>query len=809
MDNIVNLKEDTWIANDLNRSGLRQDIVDEMGIRPVKTSAEMNDLIGFSSMGGQKLLQSVDAYAIPYKHASEPFVRVKLSVEYEGAKYLSPLASHCQSTQHLYYLERELIKLGNASIPLIIVEGEKKTAKVTQELAGKEFAIVGIAGVEMFRCPEWSRVTLSCRNVYICFDSDYLKKPLVQQALLKLFLFLRKKKSNPAVIDFSETSKGIDDYLVAIEKEGKNPQAEMISLVQKAGTKGIWNNHVNHQKLAELLAESYYSTDIDSRSLFESYKLKDVYQISWTTFKNEVKKAWKEKQNREMAEKEKKTVIKIEGGMLNEALDKMEKILSENGIYQRSGHLVRVSKEFKPIKTIKRGIDTWTIQQVDAAYIVKLLTEKAVWLKQNHEGWERADCPRNYAEIYVGAKDWNLPVLTGIISSPILREDGSILEQPGYDKETGLFLCAGKEIKIPENPTKEDALAAKELLLWVVKDFPFANEAARSVWLTFVLTAIHRKSIRTAPACGFSAPKMANGKSLLADIIALIATGSNASMISQSKSEEEDKKKYLSLLMSGDQVICIDNAEYPIQGEALCTILTQEYWKERLLGVNQMVEVSTSATFLTTGNNLSFRGDMTSRALLCSIDAGCERPEEREFDIDPRTWVPQHRNELLVAALTILRAFHLAGKPCVVKQFGRFEEWNSWIRAAVVWLGMEDPCKTREKIEEGDNVRNEIRALLHAWSDYTTEPITIKELIAASKTHDALEDILNDLAGGKEGVNSKKLANFLRKIKNRWEDGMAIVDAGKNRDDIMRWQVSLSQNLADSILLKKIYKIEK
>ncbi len=802
---IINLEEDTWISNDLRKSGLRQNIVDKMGIRPVKNSRDLQEILGFSSMDGQSLLQAINAYVIPYNHILEKFARIKLSNEYNKAKYLSPIANHCQSTQHLYFLEQELIKLGNASIPLIIVEGEKKAAKVTQELSLKDYAVVGIAGVEMFRCPEWANVVLSCRNVYICFDSDYHHKPAVQQALIKLFLFLRKRKANPFIIDFPETSKGIDDYLVAVEEEGKNPQAEMINLIQQAGIKNLWNNNVNHIKLAEILAESYYSIDIDSRSLFEEYHLKEAYQINWTTFKAALKRAYKEKTNREIGEKEKKPVIKVEGGMLPEAIKKMEAILIENGIYQRCGQLVRISKEFKPFKTIKRGVDTWIIQEVDPSYIVKILTEKAIWLKQSHDaGWERTDCPRTYAEIYVGAKDWKLPILNGIISSPTLREDGTILNIPGYDKETGLFFCGtGKEVNIPEIPTTQEVAKAKDKLLLIIKDFPFVDEADRAVALAFILTAIFRKSIRTAPICGFSAPKMGSGKSLLADIVSLIATGSNASMITQSRSDEEDKKKYLALLMAGDQVICIDNAEYPIKGEALCTILTQEYWKERLLGFNQMIEVSTASTFLATGNNLSFQGDMTTRALLCELDPQCERPEERDFDIDLRVYVPAHRFELIEAALTILRAFHLAGKPCTVKPFGRFEEWNSWIRASIVWLGLEDPCKTRQKIEESDSIRNDLKALLTAWSDTTLEPITIKKLISLSEEQEKLKDILSDLAGGKEGINSKKLSNFLRKVKNRWEDGKCIIEAGKTREKTGLWRVNINLSYSDSLLSKK------
>ncbi|KPC93027.1 hypothetical protein ADL27_21925, partial [Streptomyces sp. NRRL F-6602] len=40
----------------------------------------------------------------------------------------------------------------------------------------------------------------------------------------------------------------------------------------------------------------------------------------------------------------------------------------------------------------------------------------------------------------LGRKDWPLPHLRGIITSPVVRPDGSLLHAPGYDKTTGLYL---------------------------------------------------------------------------------------------------------------------------------------------------------------------------------------------------------------------------------------------------------------------------------------------------------------------------------------------------------------------------------
>ena len=59
---------------------------------------------------------------------------------------------------------------------------------------------------------------------------------------------------------------------------------------------------------------------------------------------------------------------------------------------------------------------------------------------------------------------WKLPVVLGIVHTPQLRADGSLLTTPGYDPETRLLFKPDGEVfpDIPERPTKDDAEAALE-----------------------------------------------------------------------------------------------------------------------------------------------------------------------------------------------------------------------------------------------------------------------------------------------------------------------------------------------------------
>ena len=60
----------------------------------------------------------------------------------------------------------------------------------------------------------------------------------------------------------------------------------------------------------------------------------------------------------------------------------------------------------------------------------------------------------------------------------------------------------------------------------------------------------------------------------------------------------------------------------------------------------------------------------------------------REFDLEPETYVLDHRRELRTAALTILRAFQSRGAPKQTRdRAGSFETWDRVVRQCVIWLG--------------------------------------------------------------------------------------------------------------------------
>ncbi len=408
-------------------------------------------------------------------------------------------------------------------------------------------------------------------------------------------------------------------------------------------------------------------------------------------------------------------------------------------IYQMAGRLVRDVRLGKASNEdgIRRAAGALVISDVSDYFLRERMIASARFVVPKEKDGQtilaKKAPPLSLAKHYAARTGmWNLPELVGVCEAPTLRADGSVVWQEGYDPASGLIIdTQGTAFPpVPDLPTKEDAKAALDVLLDLIAEFPFEPDepgaplglgspsASRSVALSMILTGIVRRALRTAPLHGISAPTMATGKSLLADVAAMIATGRPAPVISQASKEEEDEKRLFASLSQGDPILAIDNIDLPLSGDAYCSVLTSEVWQSRKLGESKNYHVSTKTLIIANGNNLELRGDMATRAVVARLDARCDDPGQRSaFRYDLKAHVPRERPKLVAAALTVLRGYIAAGYPMEagVKPFARFEDWSRLIRGALLWLDQSDPVKTREKIVTNDAVGAALAGLHDAW----------------------------------------------------------------------------------------------
>ncbi len=513
-------------------------------------------------------------------------------------------------------------------------------------------------------------------------------------------------------------------------------------------------------------------------------------------------------------------LITVEGGKLPQIIKKIEGEMIFNGgnLYQRAGSLVRAIHTEKAIeeKGVTIPANTLTIHTINETWLSCYFTKIAKWQKydKRFRCYERIDAEPKYSNTYFSlVGDWNLPVLRGIIECPTLRRDGSLLLKNGYDKASGLYVdYQGEKVNVLNNPTKQDALDALEILKQPLKDFSFLAEIDRAVILAAMLTAVVNYSIPTTPWTAIDAPIMGSGKSLLADIVSMIATGRKATVISQGNDETEDEKRLGALLMRGVPLLNLDNIERPVSGDMICSMTTQTQVSIRQLGQSKMIDLPTNCTKLATGNNIVFKGDMTRRVLLCQLDPQCERPDARKFDIDLNEWIPANRHRLLGAALTVLRAYIHAGKPLAgqITPYGSFDDWNNLIRASLLWLGVDDPMETRQRLESSDPIKQTLGAVLPLWfAAYQSQGKTAAEIVESCELsqHVDLKHALMDVAVSKRGdsIDAKRLGQWVKRYLNRVESGLRFERAGQDSNTHkIFWRVSKIDDFAKTASIASI-----
>jgi hypothetical protein len=278
--------------------------------------------------------------------------------------------------------------------------------------------------------------------------------------------------------------------------------------------------------------------------------------------------------------------------------------------------------------------------------------------------------------------EWAFPGLAGLTEVPVLRQDGSILIEAGYDPVSRLFYHPAQGLELPTipiQPTTSDIQEAKEVIDEAIGEFPYDSDASKANAIGTLLTPIVRPAIKgPVPIALLDAPQQGTGKSLLASVIAITATGRPSAMMAAPDNDEEWRKRITATLYSGANVITIDNIEGQLKAPSLANALTAEVWKDRILGRIESIELPQLATWMATGNNIRLGGDLQRRAYWIRLDAHSGKPWlGRTFKHpDLKAWVTENRGRIIGALLTLTRAWFAAGQPPAKNPtIGGYESW--------------------------------------------------------------------------------------------------------------------------------------
>lgn len=142
------------------------------------------------------------------------------------------------------------------------------------------------------------------------------------------------------------------------------------------------------------------------------------------------------------------------------------------------------------------------------AYVYRVRTRKAD--SGNPEPFDEETTPaRDALGAVLAGKCWpEMPPLRGVIGAPVLRRDGTRLQQPGYDPTTGLYLASWVALPVVlDHPTPEQVRAAREFLLGkFLADFPWSTPPDRANYIALLVTPILRHYTRSLTPFGLTNP---------------------------------------------------------------------------------------------------------------------------------------------------------------------------------------------------------------------------------------------------------------------------------------------------------------
>ena len=327
----------------------------------------------------------------------------------------------------------------------------------------------------------------------------------------------------------------------------------------------------------------------------------------------------------------------------------------------------------------------------------------------------------------LAGSEWPMvPALTGIIGTPVLRRDWSLLQNPGYDPASGLYLSPTVSIEpVPARPGPAAVAKARDFVLdTLLGDFEWEDSASRANYVALMVTPFLRRPLRAlVPLAILSASAPSSGKSLLAALIGLLVGQQTVPWPADNDTELE--KLITSTFTAESGAVIFDNLPEgeSIASPTLANLLTNPVWTSRLLGGSRMGSWPNDRMWMATGNNLQVGGDIASRSVYVRLKPASPYPEERTgFRIpDLQGWIknPLNRSVLLRGLLILVADWVAAGTPrdTSVPPMRQFTPWAQGTGGFLKHHGIDGFLTNLGAIRRMDEEDQKWAVFLASWLD--------------------------------------------------------------------------------------------
>jgi hypothetical protein len=381
------------------------------------------------------------------------------------------------------------------------------------------------------------------------------------------------------------------------------------------------------------------------------------------------------------------------------------------------------------------GLPTWIVPDDEGRPVAAMITDErlrhmlaklAIWRRAARNGdLVPAHPPTALIKSILATPDPGLPVLAGIVTTPVFGRGGTLLTEPGYHSDARLLYHAAPGFTvppIPEQPTAGQIAEARLLLLDdLLGDFPFTSLAERAHAVSLLLLGFLRAMVDgPTPLHLIEKPAPGTGATLMVDAIATILTGSGASVMTEAGDDEEWRKRVTAKLRLIPALLLIDNLHHKLDSSALAAALTAPFWEDRILGISEMTRLPIRCLWIATGNNPEFSNEMARRLVRIRLDARVDQPWRREGFRHPdlMIWVRANRARLVATCLTICRAWIAAGRPRGMRTIGSYESWAQTMGGVLEVAGIEGFLGNLDEMMEASDGEGSVwRSFVSAWWD--------------------------------------------------------------------------------------------
>ncbi len=431
-----------------------------------------------------------------------------------------------------------------------------------------------------------------------------------------------------------------------------------------------------------------------------------------------------------------------------------------------------------------------------------MLARLATWRRLNARGDLVPTSPPSLViKSLLATPDPALPVLVGIVATPVFGRNGALLTTPGYHPDARLLYVPAPGFVVPDippRPTADEIAAARRLICEdLLGDFPFTGPAERAHAVALLLLGFLRGVIEgPTPLHLIEKPAPGSGATLMVDAIATILTGTGASVMTEGRDDEEWRKRVTAKLRQIPAIVLIDNLRETLDSAALAAALTAPFWEDRILGASEMARLPIRCLWIATGNNPNVSNEMARRLVRIRLDARVERPWQRTGFQHPdlMAWVRSNRARLVGACLTLCQAWIAAGRPRGTRAIGSYENWAQLIGGVLEVAEIEGFLGNLDEMMEAADKEGAIwRSFVAAWWDRfgTAEVGTVDLYEVAIGCEPPLQ-----LGTGSEHSQRTRLGKALIRIRDRVFDCegrmMRVLMLGVSHK-AKQWQLTLEE----------------